>query len=116
MDKDLAINEMLSQMRMMASSIERGVLPYSVSAEENQKVENSDKVPFGDIMKQAADKVNDLQTLSKTIVTAFEKGDSNVDLPDVMVASQKAKVAFDAMLQVRKQLVSAYQEIMNLPV
>jgi flagellar hook-basal body complex protein FliE len=33
-----------------------------------------------------------------------------------MVAMQKANVSFQAMTQVRNRLVSAYQDIMNMPI
>ncbi|HMY40869.1 MAG TPA: flagellar hook-basal body complex protein FliE, partial [Marinagarivorans sp.] len=39
-----------------------------------------------------------------------------VDISDVMIASQKASVAFSAMTQVRNKLVDAYKDIMNMPV
>ena len=48
--------------------------------------------------------------------TAFEMGDPNVNLSEVMVAIQKANVSFQAMTQVRNNLVSAYKDIMNMPV
>ena len=38
-----------------------------------------------------------------------------MSLNDVMVDLQKANVAFQTGLQVRNRLVSAYQEVMNLP-
>jgi flagellar hook-basal body complex protein FliE len=46
---------------------------------------------------------------------AFESGDANVSLAEVMVASQKASVSFQAMLQVRNKLVEAYKDVMNMP-
>jgi flagellar hook-basal body complex protein FliE len=33
-----------------------------------------------------------------------------------MVAGQKANISFQAMVQVRNKLVSAYQEIMNMQI
>lgn len=40
----------------------------------------------------------------------------NVSLSDVMIARNKASVAFDATIQVRNKLVDAYKELMNMPV
>jgi flagellar hook-basal body complex protein FliE len=34
----------------------------------------------------------------------------------VMIQSQKASVAFDAVTQVRNRVVKAYEEIMKMPV
>ena len=39
-----------------------------------------------------------------------------VDITDVMIASQKAGVAFEAMVQVRNKLVEAYRDVMNMPI
>jgi len=36
-------------------------------------------------------------------------------LAEVMIASQKASVSFQAMLQVRNKLVDAYKDVMNMP-
>jgi flagellar hook-basal body complex protein FliE len=39
-----------------------------------------------------------------------------VNLSDVMIAVQKASISFQAAVQVRNRLVSAYHEIMNMQV
>jgi flagellar hook-basal body complex protein FliE len=43
-------------------------------------------------------------------------GDRSVSLAEVMIASQKSSVAFEATVQVRNKLVESYKEIMNMPV
>ena len=43
-------------------------------------------------------------------------GDDSVSLSDVMIAMQKASINFQATVQVRNKLVSAYHEIMNMQV
>ena len=47
---------------------------------------------------------------------AFQAGDPNLQLNDVMVDMQKASVAFQMGLQVRNRLVSAYRDVMNMQV
>ena len=54
----------------------------------------------------------DLQRLS---TAAYERGET-VDIAKVMLARQEASVGFEATLQVRNKLLSAYQNIMNMPV
>lgn len=71
---------------------------------------------FSEMLGQAVGKVNETQQVSKQLATAFEMGQSGVDLTDVMIASQKASVSFQAMTQVRNKLVQAYQDIMQMPV
>ncbi|HEP9048125.1 TPA: flagellar hook-basal body complex protein FliE [Pseudomonas aeruginosa] len=71
---------------------------------------------FSEMLSQAVDKVNETQQASTAMANAFEVGQSGVDLTDVMIASQKASVSFQAMTQVRNKLVQAYQDIMQMPV
>ena len=47
---------------------------------------------------------------------AFAAGDDKVSLSDVMISMQKASIDFQATVQVRNKLVSAYHEIMNMQV
>jgi flagellar hook-basal body complex protein FliE len=42
-------------------------------------------------------------------------GKSEVSLAEVMIATQKASVSFQAMLQVRNKLVDAYKDVMSMP-
>ncbi len=48
-------------------------------------------------------------------VQAYETGATS-DIASVMLARQKAAVSFEATLQVRNKLLSAYRDIMNMPV
>lgn len=74
------------------------------------------KADFGALLKGAIDHVNDSQMNAFHLEKAFEKGDPNVNLVEVMVALQKANLSFQAMTEVRNKLVSAYQDIMNMQV
>jgi len=71
---------------------------------------------FTDALKQAVSAVNDQQSQADKLATAFQKGDPNVQMSQVMLSMQKANVSFQAMVEVRNRLVSAYQEIMNMQV
>ncbi|MCG8905901.1 flagellar hook-basal body complex protein FliE [Pseudomonas nitroreducens] len=71
---------------------------------------------FSQMLGQAVDKVNGTQQVASDMASAFEMGQGGVDLTDVMIASQKASVSFQAMTQVRNKLVQAYQDIMQMPV
>lgn len=77
---------------------------------------NETNVDFSGVMKSAIDQVNDTQKAAGKLKTAFEMGDPNVNLVDTMIASQKASVAFQATLQVRNKLVSAYEAVMRMSV
>ena len=43
-------------------------------------------------------------------------GDPQTDLAQVMLASGRAQVSFTALNEVRNRLVSAYQDVMNMPI
>ena len=53
---------------------------------------------------------------SSRLAGQIETGDGGVSLVKAMIASQKAGIAFQATMQVRNKVVSAYQDIMNMPI
>jgi flagellar hook-basal body complex protein FliE len=60
--------------------------------------------------------VNEAQHEAAAMKTGFENGTSSQSLAEVMIASQKANLSFRAVTEVRNKLVTAYQDIMNMPV
>jgi len=101
-------NQLLTQMRAMQTQANQ-----TMPAEQNL---SSGRVDFADLMKNAVDKVNETQQTAGQLRTSFELGDPNVNLTDVMIASQKSSVAFDATVQVRNKLIEAYQEVMRMSI
>ena len=71
---------------------------------------------FSSLFSKAIDSVNATQSQATALAKAYESGESNVDIADVMIASQKASVSFQAMVQVRNKLVDAYRDVMNMPI
>jgi flagellar hook-basal body complex protein FliE len=70
---------------------------------------------FAQLLQQGVDSVNQSQQRASALADAFTRGTQGVELPDVMLELQKAGVSFRALTEVRNRLVSAYQEIMNMP-
>jgi flagellar hook-basal body complex protein FliE len=70
---------------------------------------------FTESLKGALDNVNASQQKASAISEAYEKGEV-VDVAKVMLARQEAGVAFEATLQVRNKLLTAYQDIMRMGV
>lgn len=70
---------------------------------------------FGQTMVDALQAVNKQQSKASALSAAYERGDTN-DIVQVMVERQKASIGFEATLQVRNKLLSAYRDIMNMPV
>lgn len=68
---------------------------------------------FGNSLRNALDNVNATQARASGITEAYERGEVT-DIAKVMLARQEAGVAFEATLQVRNKLLSAYQETMRM--
>ena len=73
------------------------------------------KADFADAMKSAVQSVNGMQNASSDATAAFERGETT-DIAAVMLQRQQASVGFETTLQVRNKLLSAYKDIMSMPV
>lgn len=71
---------------------------------------------LGQFLISGINEIDSLQKGSQQLSQQYLLGSSESGLNDVMVSQQKATIALNFGLQVRNKLVSAYQEIMNLPV
>jgi flagellar hook-basal body complex protein FliE len=74
------------------------------------------KVNFADALKTSLGEVSNSQLKADEMGRQFATGDDSVSLSDTMIAMQKANINFQATVQVRNKLVSAYHEIMNMQV
>lgn len=66
--------------------------------------------------KTALDTISQNQIQAHNKAKAFEMGEPNTSLNEVMVDMQKSVVSLQFGIQVRNKLVAAYQEIMNMNV
>ncbi len=80
------------------------------------KTQSSERVDFAQALKSQLDQVNQSQLKAEQLGKNFALGDDSVSLSDVMIAGQKANISFQATVQVRNKLVSAYHDIMNMQV
>jgi len=123
------INRLLGEMRSIKSQTQVFQRPHVANGQSvngdiglnrgltHLQVDTANKVPsFGDLMTKAINNVNDVQQKSSSMADAYEKGVAGVDITDVMIASQKASVSFQAMVQVRNKLVEAYKDVMSMPI
>jgi flagellar hook-basal body complex protein FliE len=78
--------------------------------------EGPSKVSFSDALKNSLQQVSNSQKHAEELGNRFAMGDESVSLSDTMIAMQKSSIAFQATVQVRNKLVSAYHEIMNMQV
>ena len=70
---------------------------------------------FADAMKSALSEVNASQAQSTSMTEAYERGETT-DIAAVMLSRQQASIGFEATMQVRNKLLSAYKDIMSMPV
>ena len=70
---------------------------------------------FAATLQDALGQVNETQRGADALSEGYERGEV-VDVAKVMLARQEAGIAFEATLQVRNKLLSAYQDIMRMGV
>lgn len=104
---NISNQELLSQLQAVAR--QAGIKPDGPESA-------APKGEFASLLQQSIKNVNRRQQYSGHLSKAFELGDPDIDLAQVMVEGQKARIAFETLSQVRNKLISAYQEIMNMPI
>ncbi|MCE7871891.1 flagellar hook-basal body complex protein FliE [bacterium CPR1] len=102
------INGLLAQMRTLSAQLEPNAA--TTPALGGNKPQDN----FGNLLKQSIAGVAETQSTAQQMTASFERGDPGTDLPQVMLAVQKADLSFRAMTEVRNKLVDAYQNIMNM--
>ncbi len=71
---------------------------------------------FADLVKAALEQTSKVQNDATSLQKRFSMEDPAVSLEETMISLQKASVGFQAVVQARNKLVSAYTEIMNMNV
>lgn len=98
--------------------IDRSQLLQQVRGAEGPGDQGTAETPAGnftDALKSALESVNQTQIKADKLTDGYEKGEVT-DIAKVMLARQESGVAFEATLQVRNKLLSAYQDIMRMGV
>jgi flagellar hook-basal body complex protein FliE len=70
---------------------------------------------FATTLRGALTEVNTQQAKATAISESYERGETT-DIAAVMLQRESASVGFQATLQVRNKLLSAYKDIMSMPV
>ncbi len=84
-----------------------------ISPSTNSRTESDPS--FKDTLKEAIQQINTLQEEAGEMTRQFVTGEVT-DLHQVMVATEKARVALELMLEIRNKMVDAYKEIMRMQV
>ncbi|MFP4021447.1 MAG: flagellar hook-basal body complex protein FliE [Halanaerobium sp.] len=89
------------------------------SGYENFKIENNsskqDVQAFSDLFREKLNEVNELKKDSQAETASFAAGETD-NVHDVMIASEKAKVAVNLTTAVQTKVLDAYNEVMRLQV
>ncbi|MDJ0709921.1 MAG: flagellar hook-basal body complex protein FliE [Woeseiaceae bacterium] len=104
----ISTDHLLSQIRTMGQELR--------PTESAPRPADSDGPDFRAMLKTTINAVNDAQQHASELKTGFDNGTTDATLAEVMIASQKANLSFRAVTEVRNKLVTAYQDIMNMPV
>ncbi|MDP3088718.1 MAG: flagellar hook-basal body complex protein FliE [Methylotenera sp.] len=110
------IESMLAQLKASAQRPQTEAIGGLASPVGMQKTPSTGKIDFSEALKASLNQVNKIQMDAEKLGKNFAMGDDSVSLSDVMIAGQKANISFQATIQVRNKLVSAYQDIMNMQV
>ena len=104
----ISADHLLSQIRTLGKDLQ--------PAQTATPPAGADLPDFGAMLKTTINAVNDAQQHAGQLKTGFENGTSDKSLAEVMIAAQKANLSFRAVTEVRNKLITAYQDIMNMPV
>lgn len=91
--------------------IHQGLLAQGKNLQTQQAAGSS----FSDILTQALQNVNKLENESDAITNDFITGKTD-SIHSVLIASEKASLALDLVLEVRNKVLEAYTEIMRMQV
>ena len=102
---EISPEQLLSQIRSLGRELQTST-----------PVEDASGANFGEMLKSSLESVNEAQQHANDLRVGFETGAGDATLAEVMIASQKASLSFRAVTEVRNKLITAYQDIMNMPV
>ncbi|EDP60370.1 flagellar hook-basal body complex protein FliE [Vibrio sp. AND4] len=104
---------MLSKMEALQTQVQSPEFVVSANPLDQQSL--NAPLSFSQAMTNVLDTVNQHQSVASQKMTAVETGASD-DLVGAMVASQKASLSFNALMQVRNKVVMSFEDIMKMPV
>ncbi|MDD2201825.1 MAG: flagellar hook-basal body complex protein FliE [Firmicutes bacterium] len=70
---------------------------------------------FGDVLEQALDTVNDMQSRADRLTEKLAAGEVN-DIHQVMIAVEQVNLALQLTMQVRNKVIESYQEVMRMQI
>lgn len=105
----------LAAMRLLAAQASGGVAK-TPAANTQQAVYQAQASGFGAELQNVYKRINAAKLESADKQRAFQAGDPDITLNDLMIDMQKASVATQFGIQLRNRLMTAYKDIKNLQV
>tara|TARA_B100001029_G_scaffold171060_1_gene167486 strand:- start:966 stop:1337 length:372 start_codon:yes stop_codon:yes gene_type:complete len=123
MEINASAQDLLAQIRDYQNKIEAvkngAEISPAIDSVRNLETDSSSGPTFSSQLSKAftsaISEVNELSTVSTNSQNEFQMG-GDIPLTEVVMNMQKASIAFEATLQVRNKVLTAYQEIMNMPI
>ncbi|MCD4828103.1 MAG: flagellar hook-basal body complex protein FliE [Candidatus Cloacimonetes bacterium] len=85
------------------------------AAGQQQTQQDATEVSFGSMLKQYMTDVNDMQVQADDQIRRAIAGE-DIDPHNVMLAVEKADIAFEMVMKIRNKMLEAYQEVMKTQV
>lgn len=104
---EISTEQLLSQIRALNNELQGSIAGIAEPVAE---------AGFGELLKSSLSRVNETQQEAATLKESYLAEDPDTSIGEVMIAAQKADLSFRAMTEVRNKLITAYQDIMNMPV
>lgn len=89
---------------------ETGIMPV-----QNAVQQNASRVDFNELLKTAVNSINETQMSADSAIEQLAAG-QNIELHNVVLATQKASLTMQMALQVKNKITEAYQEIMRMQI
>ena len=101
-----------------AASVINGISAGSAGSAVTGSIGKADakgdsSVPFADLFSESVGQIGELEDQARAATRGLMTG-SGVDVHEVMIATQKASMAFELALAVRNKAVQAYQSVMGM--
>ncbi|EMS71150.1 flagellar hook-basal body complex protein FliE [Ruminiclostridium cellobioparum] len=91
------------------------LIPDSVGLSNINEESKAPGISFGEYLNSALMKVTDLENNSDQLKEDFALGKTD-NIPEVLLAGEKASVALQFTMQIRNKILDAYSEIMRMQI
>jgi len=91
------------------------LIPKNVGLSSINEKDNTPEVSFGDYLHSELMKVSDLENQADQLKNDLALGKTD-NIPQVLIAGEKANISLQFTMQVRNKILDAYSEIMRMQI